>query len=86
MRLAVFAYAPEGLAWVRVVVVTIPVDFPAFWAHSAMEVRRFAGSWLAVQLLYSTAALTPILTMLVFTPHKYAVAVQAESGTWALEQ
>lgn len=76
-----WAYAPAGDAWVTRVVVTTPVAFFASWAHWIIDVTRLASTLAPSQSPACTLAETPMVRKLVFTPHMYAVAVLAESGT-----
>lgn len=85
-RCAVHAYVPAGDACVTRVVVTMPVAFPAHWAHWSSDVVRRSAGTDASQSPSRTAAVTPMVPLLPFTPFRYAVAEHAESATWLLTQ
>ena len=57
-RLAECAYALAGVAWVTRVVVTIPVDIPAFSARARMEIALFS-SFNEEQSSFLTRSSTP---------------------------
>lgn len=80
MHLRVFL--PAGEAWVTLVVVTIPVFLPCCWKSLTIESTWFFTSTIDEQFFLLTAAVTPIVPKLDFTPPRYAVAEQAESGVW----
>lgn len=54
---------------------------PESLAHLRMEVTSFP--WVVLHWDLTDAALTPTVPSLALTPHRYAVAVPALSGTWA---
>ena len=70
------------MAWVTRVVVTTPVARPDACAQAASE-RRGVAARCDAQSPRVTAAGTPIVPMFTFTPVISAVAVAAESLTWA---
>lgn len=80
-RLATLAYAPAGVACVTLMLVTTPVLLPANCAHFMLDTAWLAGSLLAKQSRLPTLPDTPMVSMLPFTPVRYAVAEHAESAT-----
>lgn len=63
-------------------VMLFSVTLPASFAHLRMEVTSLPS--VVLHWERTAAALTPTVPSLALTPQRYAVAVPALSGTWAL--
>lgn len=70
----------QSIIIAMVIMVSVCALSPASLAHLRMDVTSLP--FCVLQTPLRAAALTPIVFRLVFTPHRYAVAVAALSAIW----